>query len=211
MSTNYPPPPPPSGGGDEQGQQPGADQGGFPPPPPLAPSPGYQQAPAPAYGQAPGYSQAPAAPVTRPPAMDNAVRLMQAGAVIAVIGLIISLLDRGAIRDAVEKSDSTLTSSQVDSAVAAATVFGIFFGLVGAGLWLWMAAANGKGKKWARIVATVFFALSALSTIYGFATPGAALTKVISIIQFLIGAGAVYFMYRKESSAFYEAGWAPRI
>lgn len=190
------PPPPPAPGGDDQ-----------------APPPAYGQAPPPpAYGQAPppeAYGQAPGA-VARPKTMDNAVRLMQAGGVIALIGLVISLLDRSAIREAIEKAQPTFTTSQVDAAVTTATVFAVIFGLIGAGLWFWMAAVNGKGRKWGRILATIFFVISVLSAIYAFSTPGAALSKILGIVQFLVGAAAIYFMYRKESTEFYNAASAPR-
>lgn len=211
MSTNYPPPPPP-GGADDRGEHPsyGATDGaqGVPLPPP--PDGGYGSAPPPegAYGQAP-------VAVARPPAMNNAVRLMQAGGVVALISLIVLLFSKSTIHDAVvkanEKSTGTrLTASQIDTAVNASIAVGVVLGLIGAALWFWMAMVNGKGRSWGRIVATVFFVLSALSTIYGFASAGAPLSKLLGALQFLIGAAAIFFMYRKESSEFYRGSSAPR-
>ena len=44
----------------------------------------------------------------------------------------------------------------------------IIFGLIGIGLWLWMAYANKAGKNWARITATAFFGLDTLSVLTSF-------------------------------------------
>jgi hypothetical protein len=162
-------------------------------------------------GQAAG---APAGPVTRPPAMDKAVLLMKVGAGFSVLGLVISLLSRSAIRDAIEKSSAKqttpLTQSQIDTAVTFSVVVAIIVGLIGVGLWLWMASANGKGKSWARIVATVLFGLSVLGFLANLVQAGTLLTKLVGFLGFLVGAAAIFFMYQKESSAFYKAASAPR-
>ena len=75
------------------------------------------------------------------------------------------------------------------------------------GLWLWMASANGKGRSWARIVATVLGALSVLSLLSSVAQgqmtdaqPGRrAWSASRSPIAILV------LLWRKESSAYYEA------
>ncbi|GAB3077108.1 hypothetical protein [Phycicoccus sp. Root101] len=177
------------------------------PPPPPGPEGG-------SYGQMPQMdpSQAPsAAPVTRPPAMDQAVLLMKVGAGLSLLGLLLSLFMRDAIRQAVEKSNNgSLTASQVDTAVTVGTATGIVFGLVGVGLWLWMASANGKGKSWARIVATVFFAISVLGLLSTLVQAGPLLSKLINVVSVLLGAYIIVLLYKKESSEFYQASSAPR-
>lgn len=213
MSSNFPPPPPPGGAEDP------SQQGGSPPPPPPAPAYGQGSADAPqGYGAPPpipggGYS-APVA-VQRPPAMDKAVKLMQAGGIWQLVSLLLVFVSKGEIRTAVEESaaetDPSMTQSKIDAAVNAIVVTGIVFGLLGVALWFWMASVNGKGRSWGRIVATVLFAISLLSTLYSLFTPGAALSKVAAFVGFLIGAGAIYFMYQKESSDYYRAGSAPRV
>ncbi len=218
MSTSYPPPP-----GEGEPQRPGEppqDYGGYavppggsaPPPPPPPPDGGYGQAPAYGPGPAGGPSGPPAA---RPPAMDQAVRLMQVGGIIALIGVVVGLFSRGTIRDAIAKANETatgskLSESQIDAAATASFAFAIVVGLVGAGLWFWMARANGNGRKWARTVATVFFVLSLLSLFGSLVQTEPIITRLLGVVQFLVGAAAIYFLYRKESTAFYAARSAPR-
>lgn len=177
---------------------------GTPPPPPPGPESGY--------GQMPQMNQsgAPQAAAVRPPAMDQAVMLMKVGAGISLLGLLLSLFMHGAIRDAVEKSNASLTPAQVDTAVAIGTATGIVFGLLGVGLWLWMASANGKGKSWARIVATVFFAFSLLGLVSTLLQAGPVISKLLTVVSTLLGAYIIFLLYKKESSEFYAASSAPR-
>jgi hypothetical protein len=191
---------------------------GTPPPPPPGPDEGrgnpYGQGD---YGQmpgmpAPGYQQP--GPATRPPAMDQAVMLMKVGAGLSLLGLLLTLVNRGAIRDAVEKASedaaTPMTAEQIDSAVTLGVFGGIIIGLIGVGLWLWMASANGKGKSWARILATIFFALSVLGLLGSFAQDQPAISRILQLVQVLLGAYIIFLLYKKESTAFYQASSAPR-
>lgn len=225
MSNTYPPPPPPGG---QDPNQPYGQPGGQTPPPPPPPSygaqPGGQVPPPPAYGQQPGgygampgapMSGAPAAgPVTRPPAMDNAVKLMRLGGLVSLLSLFTVFLTTGSIRDAIEESAATsgtaLDQTAIDAAVSVAIGFGIVFGLVGVALWFWMASANGKGRNWARVVASILFGLQLLSFLFSFTQAQPILSRVLSIVMLAIGAGAMYFMYRPESSQYYQAMSRPQ-
>ncbi|QKE82696.1 hypothetical protein [Arthrobacter sp. NEB 688] len=214
MSDQYPPPPPP---GEPTGP-------GTPPPPggSMPPAPQYG-APAPAenpYGAPPpapayGYAAAPqAGPVTRPKTMDTAVLLMRVGAALSLVSLVLSFVFAGDIREqatqALEDSGQTVDPALVDGAVTIGIAVAVVFGLLGAGLWLFMAWANGRGKSWARITASVLFGLSLVSFLVGLTQPAAALSRVLSIVSIALGGYIVYLLWRKESSAFYAASNAPR-
>jgi len=85
-----------------------------------------------------------------------------------------------------------------------------FFGILGIALWIWMAWANRGGRKWARIVATVFFGLDTLGLLSAIARPHAVLSLVLTVLIWLVGLGAIVLMWNKESSAYYQAMSAPR-
>jgi hypothetical protein len=87
----------------------------------------------------------------------------------------------------------------------AAVVVAIVFGLIGVGLWLWMAWANKAGKNWARITATVFFGLDTLSVLAGLRQAEPALSRVFSLLVWLAGLGAVVLLWQKVSSAYFAA------
>ena len=140
-----------------------------------------------------------------PPSIVNAVRLMYAGAVISAISLIITLATVGSLRTAIHNSDPTLSAAKLHSAEVAAIVVAIVFGLIGIGLWLWMARANKAGKNWARITATVFFGLDTLSVLAGLRQAEPALSRVFSLLVWLAGLGAIVLLWQKISSAYFAA------
>jgi hypothetical protein len=135
----------------------------------------------------------------------QAVKLMYAGAIVSAISLIITLVTVGSLKTAIHNADPTLSASKLHSAEVAAVAVAIIFGLIGIGLWLWMAYANKAGKNWARITATVFFGLDTLSVLTSFRQAEPVLSRLISILVWLIGLGAIVLLYQRESSAYFSA------
>jgi hypothetical protein len=145
-----------------------------------------------------------------PTPVQNAVKLMYAGAAVSAISLIITLVTIGSLRTAIHNADPTLTPAKVHSAEVAAVAVAVIFGLIGIGLWVWMAFANKAGKNWARITATVFFALDTLSVLASLRQAEPALSRVISILIWLIGLGAIILLWRRDSSAYFAASRRPK-
>jgi hypothetical protein len=199
--------PPPEG--DDARSRPGS-----PPPaptygePPAAPPDGGPPA-APQYG-----GVAPAAPVARPTSIDRAVLLMKIGAVLALVGVALVFLEQDAMRSvvetALEDSGQSVDSSTVDAAVLASLGIGAVMGVIGAGLWWWMAIANGRGRPWARIVASVFFGLSTMSLVASLLQPQPPLSRVLGIVQWFVGLAVIVLIWRRESTEYYRASSAPR-
>ena len=140
----------------------------------------------------------------------QAVKLKYAGAIVSAISLIITLLTIGSLKTAIHNADPSLSASKLHSAEVAAVAVAVIFGLIGIGLWLWMAYANKAGKNWARITATVFFGLDTLSVLTSFRQAEPILTRLISILIWLIGLGAIILLYQRESSAYFSASKTPR-
>jgi hypothetical protein len=139
-----------------------------------------------------------------PPPVLTAVKLMYAGAAVSTVSLIISLADIGGSKAAIRKARPTLTATQVNQLNTFIITLAVVSGLVGIGLWLWMARANGRGKSWARIVSTVLFCLATLDLVGVFGEPKTALSLVFPILTWLVGLGAVYLLWRPESTAFFK-------
>jgi hypothetical protein len=134
----------------------------------------------------------------------TAVKLMYAGAAVSTVSLIISLADIGGSKAAIRKARPTLTATQVNQLNTFIITLAVVSGLVGIGLWLWMARANGRGKSWARIVSTVLFCLATLDLVGVFGEPKTALSLIFPILTWLVGLGAVYLLWRPESTAFFK-------
>jgi hypothetical protein len=150
-------------------------------------------------------SQVPVAPpAEQPPPIRAAVRLMYVGAALSVIGILLTLGTRDEMRDQIAEDRPELSQSELDTALNVGTALVIIVGLIGVGLWLWMAAANGQGKAWARIVATVLGGLNVLFTLLGL--PNAtAVSVVFSVVGLVLAAAILILLWRPESSRFYEA------
>jgi hypothetical protein len=138
-----------------------------------------------------------------PPSVVMAVRLMYAGAVVSALSLIVGLVTVGSLRTSLHKSDPSLTTSQLHSLQTVVVVGSVFIGVISVGLWVWMALMNKAGKSWARIVSTVLFGLDTLFLLLGLARAGAAGGTLVSILTWLIGLGAIIYLWRKDSSAYF--------
>lgn len=142
---------------------------------------------------------------TPPPSVQNAVRLMYVGAAISAISLIVTLATISSLRTSIHNANPSLSAAKLHSAETAAVVLAIVFGLIGVGLWIWMARANKAGKNWARITATVFFGLDTLSLLAGFRQAEPALSRAVSLLVWVAGLGAVVLLWQKISSAYFAA------
>lgn len=207
MSNSTPPPPPPP---PNNPQQPGGQSpfyGGTPQPPAHgAPAPWtYEQTQQPAYGGPPAY-YAPA-PVAKPQAVKTAQILMYVGAAAAIFNIVIVLIFRDQLTEQIRNSSGAeFSDSELNALVNVGIAAGIFGGLVGVGLWLLMAWANGKGYQWARITASVFFAINVFSTLYALVTPGLAISKIVGVAVLVFGGIIIYLLWRgKGSNEYFKA------
>ncbi|HYB18718.1 MAG TPA: hypothetical protein VEF71_25080 [Streptosporangiaceae bacterium] len=156
--------------------------------------------PYPSSGKPPTEAERPPAPST----VLNAVKLMYAGAAVSTVSLIISLADISGTKAAIRKARPNLTATQVNQLNTFIIGLAIVSGVIGIALWLWMARANGQGKGWARILSTVLFGLATLDLFGVFSQPKTALGLVFPVLTWLVGAGAIWLLWRPESTAFFK-------
>ena len=147
------------------------------------------------------------APRGEPPAsLQTAVRLMYAGAGISAISFILGLVTIGSVRHPLEKQYPSYSASKISSLVNAEIAIVVVAGIIGVGLWLWMAWANKRGKSWARITGTVFFGLYTLDLILVAAGNSNSISTVFAIVTWLVGLGATIMLWRRDSTAYFNAG-----
>lgn len=168
---------------------------------------GYQ--PAPGYEAAPQHHEGPPVPQSPPKSIDIAKKLMWAGGIVSLLSLLTVpfLTDemRTQAEESLRQSGVEYDQSVVDASVALGIATGVVISLVGVLLWFLMAHLNAKGKSWARIVATVLFAVSVVSFLCSFMQPNALVTIVLNLVLVAIGAAAVFFLWRKDSAAWFDA------
>jgi hypothetical protein len=148
-------------------------------------------------------------PGQRPPAPQSvhiAVRLMYSGAVVSAISFILGLVTIGNLKHTIRTQHPHYTASQVNTAATSSIALIVVVGLIGIGLWIWMARANQAGKNWARITGTVLFGIDTLDLLGLFAERPAALSVVFAVVTWLIGLGAVIMLWRRDSTAYFRSG-----
>jgi hypothetical protein len=157
------------------------------------------------YQPYPSGDQQPVTPPGPPQPVRTAVLLMYAGAALSAIEIIIGLLTISSLKNAIRSRYPGYTSSQLHTAEVVGVTTVVVIGLIGVGLWLWMAWANGAGKSWARVVASVFFGLNTIDLLTLVARPHATLGLALAILVWLVGLGAILLLWQRESSAYYQA------
>jgi len=144
--------------------------------------------------------------------VQAAVRLMYAGAAFSAVGLIFGLAL------IIVDIQVAVRGQFLGHSLAAQQPFVITvsmaFGLVVVSLWLWMARANGQGRNWARILSTVQFVLATLQLRGAFTQPvshagfGVTVLYYGGVVPFaaawLVGAAAVWLLWRPASTAFFK-------
>jgi hypothetical protein len=162
----------------------------------------------------PGQSGAPV-PRSIPQSVARAVQVMYVGALASLVGIIVELLTRHSLRsyisDHAARNGKRLTATQVADTYHAELVVLVVVGLIGIGLWIWMAQMNKRGRNWARIVSTVFFAIDTLGAIGGLAggsLSGGNVNRFYGLVVWVIGAVAVILLWRRSSSEYFKG--APR-
>jgi hypothetical protein len=162
-------------------------------PPPGWPHAGYPRPRG--YGSA-GGSQAPST-------VRTAVRLMYAGAAFTLVWAIgVIIAEAGVV-----KNHPVLTAG-TDHRLAGAAGFAVVLALAQIALWLGLARACRRGRSAARVAGTVLFGVYTLGMLGTVASAQAGLgpAKVLTLIGWLIGFGAVVALWQRPSSAFFRAG-----
>lgn len=186
-------PPPPEGGGSYGGDP------GFPGRPP---SPGAAQGP-------PGrdFRQQ---HIPRPPSVRNAVRLMVAGAAISLISIIAGIIAQRMVSGGA--AAQTGSDSVAASAFSGGVIGGVvFYGVVAAALWLWMAWKTAQGRHWSRIVSTVFAGLNVIRTAIVVVTnvaagmPAGVGESIVQVASLIVGIVAVVLLWGKDANEFFTA------
>jgi hypothetical protein len=142
----------------------------------------------------------------RPQSVRIAVILMYAGAALSAISLIITLAFVHRLESAIATSlrharttkpftAAQIHAGQVDGVIAIVIVL-----LITIGLWVWMAWANNRGRAWARIVASVLYALNTIWLLLSLRNLGG--PSIFYGVGWLIGLAALIFLWRRDTTQY---------
>jgi len=139
-----------------------------------------------------------------PRAVLNAVRLMCLGAVLELAVLVTVLVTLDSVRSAAIRD---FTATQWHTAVVTQIVPAVAGTPIIAGLWLWLAWANGRGYDWARPAFMALFSLVTIAVLFGLGE-GSALYAPADLIAkgvvWLVGLAAMVLIFSKAASPYYQ-------
>jgi hypothetical protein len=157
----------------------------------------------------------PVAQPAQPPSLRRAVYLMYAGAGVALLGTLTALSLISKIKTDIFNRERTNSHdvgayynvAQLHRIANASFVILVVAGLISVLLWLWMAWANNRASGWARIVASVFFAVMTVEAAISRSEAPVPLVSVgFIVLQWVVGLGAVVLLWRRETTAYIGPG-----
>ncbi len=139
-----------------------------------------------------------------PRPVRDAVRHMYAGAVLTLAALVTVLVTLGGVRSAAAHD---LTARQWPTVMLTQAGFWLASAPIGAGLWLWLAWANGRGYHWARPAFVAFFCVLTIVPIFGAgedALPYTWADVIAATVLWLVGLAAVLLIFSETASPYYQ-------
>jgi hypothetical protein len=149
-----------------------------------------------------------------PRPVRNAVRIMCLGAVLTLAVLVTILVTLGGVRSAAAHDIDATQWPTVMLTQAGPWLVGA---PIGAGVWLWLAWANGRGCHWARSAFVVFFGVLTIVVFFGLgeglgedALPYTWADVIAATVLWLAGLAAVLLISSETASPYYQRRAATR-
>jgi hypothetical protein len=135
-----------------------------------------------------------------------AVRLMYLGAAVELCTLITIVATVGSLKSAILQRNPHYTGSQWHAELHGQIVPLEVGAVIATGVWLWMAWANGRGHRWARVVFAVFFGITTVSLLRGVAQHAATYARadlIAGVVLWLVAFATVALIFNRESGPHY--------
>src|SRR5215472_7957492 len=149
-----------------------------------------------------------------PRPVRNAVRFMCLGAVLTLADVVTFLVTLGGVRSAAVHD---LAATQWPTVVLTQVGPWLASGPIGAGLWLWLAWANGRGYHWARPAFTTFFLVLTIVLFFGIgqgtgedALPYTWADVIAATVLWLVALAAALLIVGETASPYYQRRAATR-
>ena len=143
-----------------------------------------------------------------PRPVRNAVRLMCLGTVLTLADVVTVLLTLGGVRSAAVHD---LAAGQWPTVMLTQVAPWLASAPIGAGLWLWLAWANGRGYHWARPAYVTFFCVLTTVVFFGLgegtgedALPYTLADVIATTVLWLVALVAVLLIFGETASPHYQ-------
>lgn len=145
-----------------------------------------------------------------PRSVRDAVWLMYAGAAVSLAAAIADIATRSELRAVIARTP--MARNLIGTVTTATFTQAAVVNMVGVVLFLVMARWTGKGSITARTLACVLFGLRTVAVLIGpgelsALSPWPVAARVLTVLGWLAGLGAIVFLWQKTSTAFIKAGF----
>jgi hypothetical protein len=140
-----------------------------------------------------------------PASVANAIKVMYAGAAVSVISVITGLVVAGSEKSAIQAAHPDMSAAQVSAYAEFDLVSVLIVGLIGVGLWIWLARMCRDGRGVVRVVGTVLFGVDTLLQVLGFTQPITFAARIPGLLVWLIGLAAVVLLWRPDAADYFNA------
>lgn len=129
---------------------------------------------------------------------------MYIGVALSIVTMLLGLYYRTTIEKNLVQNAPQMTASEISQLHQTLVAGTIIEGLGSAALWFWMARANSRGARWARVMGTVLFAfytLLALSTLASYP----AMYVAVTAATWGVGLATVVLLWGRDSSSYFRS------
>jgi hypothetical protein len=140
------------------------------------------------------------------PTVFAAVRLMYLGAAVELCTLITIVATLDSLRAAIRAHDPHFTAAQWQSELHGQILPLEIGALIAAVVWLWLAWANGRGRRWARAAFAGFFGITTLSLLNGVTHDAATYAPadlIAGVVLWLVALATVALIFNRRSGPHY--------
>ncbi len=141
-----------------------------------------------------------------PGTVRAAVGLLYAGAAVTLLVVVVVLSTWDDPSEPLQLGvDGGLSGSSLDpdAVLRVGVPVGVLYALVVVALWVWMARANGRGRQWARVTATVLGGSAVVVHPVAMATSGSG--GFVRLVLLLHAVAILVLLWRPRSSRYYAA------
>ncbi|MGC0421487.1 hypothetical protein [Embleya sp. AB8] len=141
-----------------------------------------------------------------PPSIRNAVTTMYVGVTLTLVSAATTVAMAGPLGDRLRDVYPDYDDTRLESVKSSVLTYLFTIATVGIAMWLWMAWASKRGKRWTRTVATSVFTVASAISVYNFTQPQPTLVNLAGLLPCVAGLATVGFLWRRDSSAHFSAG-----
>jgi hypothetical protein len=148
-------------------------------------------------------------PRSAPASVRNAVKVMYAGAAAEIIHAILFIVTESSTRAHYASKHPRLSAAKVTTGAHALAFSGAIGAVIGAALFIWIALMCLRGRNWARITGTVFFAVGVLGALVELRVALGPVDKIWDFVIVLVGLAAVILLWQGRSSDYFKSSSQP--